>query len=76
MNLRDAIAKAAQILDEERIDPTIEYKISPVITDPGTILTTLSERVKRPRRVRENPEDFQFESGNFDLLCAILDQVL
>lgn len=75
MNLRDAIEKAGQILDEERIEPTVDYKISPVITDPLAIYSSLMERSQRPCRVRENPGEFQFKSGNFDLLCALSDQV-
>jgi hypothetical protein len=75
MTLRDAIQKAGQIMDEERVEPTVGYDLSPVITDPGAIFTAISKRGERPRRVRENPEEFQFKSGNFDLLCALLDQV-
>jgi hypothetical protein len=75
MNLRDAIEKAGQILDEERIEPTVDYKISPLITDSVTVFNSVLERGQRPCRVRENPEEFQFKSGNFDLLCALSDQV-
>jgi len=75
MNLRDAISKAGQIMDQERVEPTVRYDLSPVITDPVTIFNSIIERGKRPRQVRENPEESQFKSGNFDLLCALLDQV-
>jgi len=78
MNLRDAIQKARQIVDEERVEPTVSYEMTPTslaILSPAAIFTSLTERSKRPRRVRENPEEFQLKSGNFDLLCALLDQV-
>jgi hypothetical protein len=75
MNLRDAIEKAGQILDEERIEPTVDYEISPLITGSAAVFNSVLERGRRPCRVRENPEEFQFKSGNFDLLCALSDQV-
>src|ERR1700674_2629849 len=77
MNLRDALQKANQILDEERINPTVCYDTttaSPVL-DALARLTLQSERGYHPRLVREKPDEFQFKSVNFDLLCTILDQV-
>ncbi len=80
MNLRDAIQKAEQILDQERAEPTVRYEaFEPT---PG-ILSVLGNWViaseqayrNRPLAVRENPQGFQFKSTNFDLLCVILDQL-
>jgi hypothetical protein len=83
MNLHDVIQKAAQILDEERATPTVRYQTVPnkFLGSAKELLATIadsaleSERGKHPRTVRENPQEFQFKSANFDLLCALLDQV-
>ena len=83
MNLRDAIQKAAQILDEERATPTVRYQSVPnkSLGSAKDLFATIAdstleiERAKHPRTVRENPQEFQFKSANFDLLCALLDQV-
>lgn len=78
MNLHDAIQKAGQILDQERIEPTVRYETAPTVTVTHAIAALggpLNERGKHPRTIQEHPEEFQFDSTNFDLLCAILDQV-
>src|SRR5436305_5612382 len=83
MNLHDAIQKAAQILDEERTSPTVRYQTVPheILGSSKELFSTIadtalaSERGKHPRRVRENPQEVQFKSANFDLLCALTDQV-
>jgi hypothetical protein len=85
MNLHDAIQKAEQILDQERNGPTVGYEVLPTASAlfptasaVGGLLTSFTlanERGKHPREVRENPGEFQFKSINFELLCAILDQV-
>jgi hypothetical protein len=77
MDLRDATQKAGQILDEERISPTVTYGILPTA---GALVVALApllqqERGSHNRQVRERPELFQLKSTNFDLLCALLDQV-
>jgi hypothetical protein len=79
MNLQEANYKANQILDQERIEPTAGYM--PVFTGSiidalGSFNSPLLERGnKHPRTIQEQPEKFQFKSTNFDLLCAILDQL-
>jgi hypothetical protein len=74
MNLQEAIQKAKQVLDQERAEPTVRYE---TLQEPGIVATweLSNERGKHPRTVRENPQEFQFKSTNFDLLCAILDQI-
>jgi hypothetical protein len=82
MDLRDAIQKAGQILDQERVSPTVGYESA--ITDSTTsgalavlsaLVGPLAKRGERFRAVQEHPENFQFKSLNFDLLSALLDQV-
>jgi hypothetical protein len=78
MDLRDAIRKAGQILDQERAEPTVNYDAMGHAPDTAAALGSLiqtSERGTHPRRVRENPQEFQFRSTNFDLLNALIDQV-
>jgi hypothetical protein len=79
MNLLDAIQKAGQILDQERVEPTVGYDTAEPVSVIGAFAALtgpLNERGnKHPRIVQEHPERFQFKSTNFDLLCALLDQV-
>lgn len=79
MDLRDAIRMAGQILDEERIEPTVGYCSTETVSVVGALAALagpLAERGKKhPRSVQEQPEKFQFTSTNFDLLCALLDQL-
>src|SRR5260370_10126512 len=78
MDVRDAIQKAAQILDQERDVPTVGYEAvtsDPVVSALSALVGPLKERGKRFRAVQEHPEGFQFKSLNFELLCALLEQV-
>src|SRR5260221_1676462 len=78
MNIQEAIVKAGQILDEERIAPTVHYEPvanTSVLANAAALFSSLGERVKVPLPVRETPEEFRFKSGNIDLLCTLLDQV-
>jgi hypothetical protein len=78
MDARDAIRKAGQILDEERVEPTVRYESAAadrVIAAMAALSGPLRERGQHPRTVQEHPEGFQFKSTNFELLCAILDQI-
>jgi len=78
MNLSDAVAKARQILDEERAAPTVHYEPAvpaPVMNPAAGLVRALGERGRHPRTVQEDPGKFVFRSANFDLLCAILEQV-
>jgi hypothetical protein len=65
MNLRDAIQKAGQIMDEERVEPTVRYDLSPVITDPGAIFTAISKRGERPRRGPREPRRVPIQEWEF-----------
>jgi hypothetical protein len=73
MDLQEALGKAEQILNEERINPTVSYERSP--TAPVTAVISPYEGGILPVNVRENPAEFQLKSINFDLLCTLLDQV-
>jgi len=78
MNLHDATQKAGQILDQERVGPTVGYELvtgNPLADALLSQAPPLNERGKRFRTVEEHPERFQFRSLNFNLLCALLDQV-
>jgi hypothetical protein len=76
MNLRDAVEKAGQILDEERAYPTVVYEAaSASVASPAEVFLILSERGKHPRTIQERPGKLLFKSANFDLLCTLLDQV-
>jgi hypothetical protein len=77
MNLQDALDKAGQTLDEERVEPTVRYEmVTPdtVVNSVAAIISLSGER-HRPTRVQEHPEHFLFKSQNFDLLCALWDQI-
>jgi hypothetical protein len=78
MDLRDAIQKAGQILDQERVSPTVGYELATtdaMIRAFSLLSGPLTNRGERFRAVEEHPERFQFKSLNFDLLSAVLDQV-
>ena len=77
MNLRDATSKVGQILDEERVAPTLQYDMAeraPVINAAAAYLHPLSRDI-HPRTVQEHPEKFFLKSANLDLLRALSDQV-
>jgi hypothetical protein len=79
MNLTDALQKVSQILDEERINPTGSYEVSKAFLESLGSLAPLVDLLndqssKRPAEVRPNPEEYQFKSVNFDLLCALFEQ--
>lgn len=90
MELKDALAKAGQILDEERVNPTLSYEIdtssferSPSnLAMAAAMVATISSpqqlqvgRSQRPRAVEENPRKWIFKSGNYNLLSALYSQV-
>ncbi len=77
MNIQDAVRKCGQILDEERIRPTVRYETATMIPFANAAAAQLSPlfRGQHPRTVQENPEKYLLRSTNFDLLCALLDQV-
>lgn len=91
MELSTALAKATQILDEERMRPTVSYE--PVPPNPqlaggskamaalavfghlGNAQTLSYEHKQRPRRVHESPDQFLLKSVNYELLLALFSQV-
>jgi hypothetical protein len=82
MNLSDALRKAGQILGEERVNRSIFYEVPQArlkamgALGPLYYLLAQNDRGKQhPRVVREDPQEYQFKSVNFDLLCAIFDQI-
>jgi hypothetical protein len=90
MELKEAIAKASQVLDEERACPTVTYgprhgasekSSRPLVAELQNSLTSTSNallsliRQLRPRPVQENPRQWTFKSINYDLLRALLGQV-
>jgi hypothetical protein len=76
MKIQEAVAKAEQILDEERTSPTVRYMTdAPVLSPAAPIARAFSERGSHPRTVQPHPDRFLFGSANFDLMCALLDQV-
>jgi hypothetical protein len=82
MEIKEAIEKAKQLLDEERIAPTVKYGPS---TENRDYLSTIAAmagylnfhqvRSQHPRNVLEDAKMFKFESTNYELLCALLSQV-
>src|SRR5207249_9533051 len=83
MELREALSKAKQILDEERVSPTVSYDCDPQ-GDKGAAPVILSilvatnlqaARSKRPREINENPTWYRFKSTNYNLLCALMSHV-
>jgi hypothetical protein len=82
MDLRDALQKIGQILGEERINPTVTYELSKArATAMGAVaplaqLATFYQRGKvHPLPIRHDPREYQFNSVNFDLLCALFERV-
>src|SRR5260221_1640260 len=81
MEIKESFEKAQQILDEERVAPTVRYVPSTEIENVPTALAAMAGylnlpqmRTQYPRNVLENAKMFKFESTNYDLLCALLAQ--
>jgi hypothetical protein len=78
MDLPDAIKKAGQILDEERLKPTVNY-LGPssyaAFAAAASYHPSMDARSVHPLEINENPEESKFKSTNYDLLCALLDQM-
>ena len=49
--------------------------VSRTAATPAHPVSLMYQRGRQSRGVREDPEQFQFKSTNFDLLCALLDQL-
>jgi hypothetical protein len=90
MELKDALAKARQILDEERAFPTVRYEVdvagiaesSGKVVAAAVALSALSQpnqlavnRSRRPRSVIERSGMWVLKSENYDLLCALHSRV-
>jgi len=85
MDLKEAIRASNQILDDERVSPTVRYEATmpPQQTNPmlGVARTLMSItnlpnlRARCPREVLEDPTEFVFKSVNYDLLRAIQSQI-
>ena len=91
MELKEALAKAGQILDEERAAPTVRYRLDEKALaaefpgasagDVRALAPSLGEsrlaliRSQQPRPVQEDPRVWTFESVNYNLLCALHAQI-
>ncbi len=82
MQIKEVIEKAKQILDEERIAPTVQYFASADEKDvPSAVAAMAAQmnlpqiRSQHPRAVLENAKMFKFKSTNYELLRALLSQV-
>jgi hypothetical protein len=84
MDFQDAVAKADQILNQERSSPTVAYHLKPealadervqvaMILSRPQLLNAI--RSKTPRDVQEDPNRWALKSTNYNLLCALLSQV-
>lgn len=78
MELREAYSKSNQILDEERVSPTVNYDCVPQNERPAQLLVAMmgttnlhALRGQRPRQIIENPTTYRFKSTNYDLLFAL-----
>jgi hypothetical protein len=88
VQLHEAIAKANQILDEERSSPTVRYTVRLQKRTPGSLgdfvdalwmlkepETLQSIRSQRPRAIEEDTKRWALESVNYNLLHALLSQL-
>lgn len=86
LQLGEAVKKAQQVLDEERVSPTVAY-VSSLSRDPvlDSAIRAIAKatgrheldvlRSQKPRKCVEDPREYVFQSTNYTLLCAILAQV-
>jgi hypothetical protein len=90
MDLQQALDKATQVLDEERVSPTVSYDYMPKGSEVGDFsvgmaalqgLASLagavnisSMRKQRPREI-QIPSWYRFKSTNYNLLCALLSRL-
>ena len=81
MDLSDALRKIGQILGEERINPTVAYQLSKAkvmslgAAAPLYQFADFYQRRVHPRPINPDPTEYQFKSTNFDLLCALFEQI-
>lgn len=90
MELREALESASQILDEERVTPTVSYNYVPYDNQAGEVgvgmavmhglasmtgtVNLSNMRQQRPREI-QNPTGYRFKSTNYDLLGALLSRL-
>jgi len=78
MNAKDVLAKANQILDEERLTPTVNYVINPKyatnLVPEFAKFTLIRLRSLDHIEVQEEPNQWSFVSTNYNLLCALISQ--
>ena len=87
MDLREALSNASQILDEERVAPTVVYDYVPYDNQAGNVgvgmavvqgLASLAGTVNISNLRKQRPREIQtfisyrFKSTNYNLLCALL----
>ncbi|MGH9453908.1 MAG: hypothetical protein ACRD2O_08065 [Terriglobia bacterium] len=73
MELSEAIGQANAVLDEERVAPTVRYSTRKRMSSAvGPEAYPDALRHGRPRSVLEDPEEVEFASDNYTLLCAIV----
>jgi hypothetical protein len=82
MELQEALEKANQILDEERVSPTVNYDCVPQSERTAQLVVSIlaitnlqAQRGERPRRIIGNATTYKFKSTNYDLLCALLSRL-
>jgi hypothetical protein len=89
MDLREALSNASQILDEERVAPTVSYEyvfdsqarydtagmiaMQGLAALAGTVNIS-TLRSQRPREI-QTLISYRFKSTNYNLLCALLSRL-
>lgn len=83
MELLEALNKANQILDEERVHPTVAYErisrssdeVLQALAAVAGDISLSRQRDQRPRPIMEDPTQYRFQSTNYNLLCALLSRL-
>src|SRR5689334_19343364 len=79
MKIAEMVSSLSHLLDQERMAPTVGYTAVgdpyPLAAAAAAYYPTAQLALPPPLPVREEPNEFQFRSTNFDLLCALLDQI-
>src|SRR5260370_6198935 len=91
MDLREALSDASQILDEERVAPTVIYHYAPYDNQAGDVgvgmavmqgLASMAGTVHISNLRNQRPREIQtlawyrFKSTNYNLLCALLSRLI
>jgi hypothetical protein len=76
MDVQEARQSAGQILDDERLTPTVRYMSPQAFGNAVAMsLSPLGQRGQNPRPVSNNPGYFRFESSNYSLLASFLSRL-